>query len=95
MSDIFTKTETIAAVSAEVGRPRDEVEAVLSAYLNVARKALKEGRTLRLEGIGSISSKHQEARTARNPQTGAQIDVPAKRVPKFSAAQALKDSLKA
>lgn len=93
MSDIYTKSELIAAVSAASQKPRADVEAVLDAYLAVSRTALKEGRTLRLDGIGSISSKHQDARTARNPKTGETIQVPAKRVPKFSAAQALKDAL--
>ena len=65
MSDIYTKSEMIAAVSAASQKSRADVEAVLDAYLAVARTALKEGRTLRLDGIGSISSKHQDARTAR------------------------------
>ncbi len=93
MSDIYTKSEMIAAVSAASQKSRADVEAVLDAYLAVARTALKEGRTLRLDGIGSISSKHQDARTARNPQTGETIHLPAKGVPKSSAAKALKDAL--
>ena len=95
MSDILTKNETYAAVSEASNRSRADVAAILDAYFATAQTALKEGRTLRLDGIGSISRKHQDARTARNPKTGQPIAVPAKYVAKFSAAKALKDGLNA
>lgn len=47
-----------------------------------------------IAGLGIFSVKKRAARTARNPRTGATVNVPAMNVPKFRAAKALKDSVK-
>jgi len=51
-----------------------------------------EGAEVTLSGIGKISVKQSPARIGRNPATGAEVQIPAKNKPHFSAAKALKDA---
>jgi nucleoid DNA-binding protein len=55
--------------------------------------ALRGGDEVNLGGFGKFKALKQDARTGRNPATGESIDIPAKTVPKFSAAAALKEKV--
>ena len=55
---------------------------------------LKKGDEVSIAGLGIFSTKQRAARVARNPRTGASVNVPAMKVPKFRAAKALKDSVR-
>ena len=55
--------------------------------------ALKSGDSVALVGFGTFSVKHRAARSGRNPQTGAEIQIAAANVPSFKAGKALKDSV--
>lgn len=57
-----------------------DVTAVLASLAGVASKALKSGGQVPLSGIGKLTSARRDARQARNPSTGALVDVPAKTV---------------
>lgn len=59
----------------------------------IVSEALKNGETVTLPGIGTWSVKERAARSGRNPQTGEAIEIPAKRVVKFSPAKNLRDLL--
>lgn len=81
-------TETMAgAVS------KTDVASVLSALGDVATERLKAGDEVPLPSLGKLVVKSKAARTGRNPKTGEAIQIPAKRVPDFSPAKALKDAL--
>ena len=61
---------------------------------NLATLAYKEAKnSFTMPGIGKLVLAHRKARTARNPQTGAPIKVPAKKVVKFRVAKAAKDAI--
>lgn len=66
---------------------------VLKSFVTVSTAALKKGDSIALSGFGTFKSVHRDATTGRNPATGATINIPAKNVPKFKAAKALKDAL--
>lgn len=85
------KSELIDAVAATANVTKADAERTLEAFTAVARTALKEGKRVNLPDFGTFSTREQAARTARNPQTGAPVDVPAKTVAKFKAARALAD----
>ncbi len=72
---------------------KTNVKAVLEEFSKVAQAELKKGGEVTLLGIGKLTVEHKAARKGRNPGTGAEIDIPAKNVPKFSAAKALKDAV--
>jgi DNA-binding protein HU-beta len=57
-------------------------------------KAVKKGGKVALVGFGTFSVSKRKARTGRNPQTGATMKIPARKVPKFSAGKAFKDAVK-
>ncbi|MCR4522147.1 HU family DNA-binding protein [Bosea sp. 47.2.35] len=93
LEGLMTKNELIAAIAEDATKSKADVSAVLASLANVASKTLKAGNDLTLGGIGKLSSAKREARQARNPSTGAMIDVPAKTVVKFKVAKDLADAV--
>jgi nucleoid DNA-binding protein len=71
-----------------------EAATAVNAFLDAIKKALKKGNKVTLIGFGTFSVAKRSARTGRNPQTGKPIKIAAKKVPKFTAGKALKDSVK-
>ncbi|MDR6827692.1 DNA-binding protein HU-beta [Bosea sp. BE271] len=69
------------------------MSAVLTYLAGVASRTLKSGGDITLGGVGKLASAKREARKARNPSTGATIDVPAKTVVKFKVAKDLADAV--
>ena len=53
----------------------------------------KKGEDVTLVGFGTFHATSRPARTGRNPRTGASIEIPASRAPKFRAGKALKDAI--
>jgi DNA-binding protein HU-beta len=62
--------------------------------LDEITKSLAKGKSVTLTGFGTFSVAKRKARTGRNPQTGATIKIPARRVPKFKAGKQLKKAVK-
>jgi DNA-binding protein HU-beta len=87
------KNDLIAAVadSAELSKA-DAGKAVDSVLGNITG-ALQGGNEVRLVGFGTFSVAQRKATTGRNPQTGATIQIPASKQPKFKAGKALKASV--
>jgi DNA-binding protein HU-beta len=72
---------------------KTNVKAVLDELAKVTQAELKKGGEVTLPGLGKLSVKESAARKGRNPASGAEIDIPAKRSPKFASAKALKDAV--
>ena len=89
----MNQSELIAKVASISGESRRAVEAVLKTTADVITAELYEGGDVALPGLGKLQVKNRAARTGKNPQTGEAITIPAKRVPHFAAAKALKDSV--
>jgi DNA-binding protein HU-beta len=87
------KADLVAEVAKLVDSKRIAEEAV-SCVFNTITKAMKKGQAMTLVGFGTFSVGKRKARVGRNPQTGKEIKIPAKKVPKFSAGKALKDAVK-
>lgn len=66
---------------------------VLDTLGEITQEALADGDEVTLPGIGKLTVKAKAARVGRNPRTGEAVEVPARYVPKFSAAKALKDAV--
>ncbi len=69
-------------------------EEVVDFIFDSISSALKKGDEVSIAGFGSFVVKDRKARTARNPKTGEVVQVPAKKVPRFKAALALKKAVK-
>ena len=89
----MNKADLVAEVAKVAGSKRMAEDAV-SCVLDTITKALKKGQTLTLVGFGTFSVSKRKARIGRNPQTGKEIKIPAKKVPKFAGGKALKSAVK-
>ena len=87
----MNKTELIAAIAAKTGETKKDAEATLNAFVNVVSETLAKGDKVQLVGFGSFEVRKRAARKGRNPQTKAEIKIPASKAPVFKAGKALKD----
>ncbi len=76
------------------GISKKSAEAALTAFLDGVKKSLKKGESVTLVGFGTFSVSKRNARQGRNPQTGAKINIPARKVPVFKAGKGLKEAVK-
>ena len=90
----MTKAELIATVAKEAKIPKVSAEKALNAFTISVMKGLKKGDKLTLTGFGTFSVVKRKARTGRNPQTGKEIKIPARKVAKFKAGNLLKNAVK-
>jgi DNA-binding protein HU-beta len=72
---------------------KSDADSAVAATLDAIKGSLADGDSVTLIGFGTFSVSQREARTGRNPSTGATINIPAKKVAKFSAGKALKDAV--
>lgn len=79
---------------AQVVSTKKEAQAAVDCVLDTVAKALKQGDAVTLVGFGTFKVVTRKARTGRNPQTGAEIEIGASKAPKFVPGKALKDALK-
>ncbi len=87
----FTKLQIIDAIAERTSIEKKTAEAMLDCLAQLAYEHAKD--EFMLPGIGKLVVVDKKARTARNPQTGAQIQVPAKRGLQFRVAKAAKDAI--
>lgn len=90
---VLTKSELIRKVSSTADITLNDAEAVLEAILNSIVRTLRAGNKVEVRGFGSFRTRRRQARIARNPKTGARVEVPAKNVPYFTPSKDLKDGL--
>ena len=90
----MTKAELIEHVAKEAGISKAAANKALDAFTDGVKKALrkKDGKVT-LVGFGTFSKVHRKARTGRNPQTGAKINIKARNAVKFTPGKALKDAI--
>lgn len=85
----MNKAELIDAMSNGAGISKLEAKKALEAFIGATTDTLKSGGRVALVGFGSFSVSTRAARKGRNPQTGKEIDIPAKKVVKFKAGSEL------
>jgi nucleoid DNA-binding protein len=79
---------------AKVLSTKKEAQAAVDCVFSNISKAMRRKDTVTLVGFGTFKVDKRKARTGRNPQTGEEIRIKAKRVPKFVPGKALKDAIK-
>jgi DNA-binding protein HU-beta len=85
----MNKAELIDAIASKAGLTKADSKKALDAFIESTTAALKKGGRVALVGFGSFSVSSRSARTGRNPQTGKEIKIPAKKVVKFKAGSEL------
>ncbi|HLP11770.1 MAG TPA: HU family DNA-binding protein [Flavobacteriales bacterium] len=89
----MNKAELIDAVAAESGLSKADAKRALDSTIDVMSKSLKKGDRVALVGFGSFSVSDRAARKGRNPQTGKEIKIAAKKVVKFKAGAELAEKV--
>ncbi len=93
MSKPLTMNQIIKKISDQTDLPTKSVKTVLNCLNDVACKEVKSSGTCRVCNLGKLKLISRKARMMRNPQTGKQIKVPAKKVVKFRVSKALKEAV--
>jgi len=89
----LTKQNLIDEVAEKTGLTKKQSGAALNAVLEAIQEALAKGDSVGLIGFGTFEVRERAARSGRNPQTGAPIEIPAKTVPAFKVGKKLKDAV--
>ncbi|MDD2753184.1 MAG: HU family DNA-binding protein [Candidatus Portnoybacteria bacterium] len=90
----MTKDQIIEAVSAKCNLSKKQTDEVLESVLDNITKALQKGDKVAFTGFGAFVISNRKARKGVNPKTGAKINIPAMKVPKFRAGKALKEAVR-
>lgn len=89
----MNKAELIAEIAEGSGLTKIDSEKALNSSINAITNALKANDKVTIPGFVTISNDNRTARKGRNPQTGKEIDIPAKNIAKFKAGKTLIDAL--
>ncbi len=89
----MTKAELISSMAEDTGLTKADSERALNSFLDTSKTTIKKEGRLTLAGFGTFVVVNRKARTGRNPQTGAPIQIKASRVVRFRPGKELKESL--
>ncbi|MCB1548133.1 MAG: HU family DNA-binding protein [Hyphomicrobiaceae bacterium] len=89
----MSKKDLVDAVAKECEITKEKAGVAVDTIINHIQHVMKKGEEVRIPGFGTFKVSKRAARTARNPQTGAEIKLKAAKVPKFQASKTLKDLL--
>ncbi len=89
----MNKSELTAMVAEKAGLTKKDADKAVNAFIDSVTEGLVKGEKVVLVGFGSFETKQRAARKGKNPQTGAEINIPASTVPSFKAGRGLKDAV--
>ena len=90
----MNKQDIITKIAKDTGLSKVIAAAAVDSIIDGITRSLKKGDSVSFVGFGTFKVSNRKARLARNPQTGAAIKVPKRRVPRFSAGKSLKQAVK-
>ncbi len=85
----MNKQELVSAMAEKAGLTKADADKAVNAFVETVKDAMAKGESIQLIGFGTFSVSERSARTGRNPQTGKEIQIAAKKVAKFKAGKAL------
>ncbi|MFT6140091.1 MAG: DNA-binding protein HU-alpha [Psychromonas sp.] len=89
----MNKTQLITDIAEKAELTKVQAKAALEQMMTSVTDSLKDGEPVQLIGFGTFKVNHRAARTGRNPQTGADIQIKAANVPAFVAGKSLKEAV--
>lgn len=89
----MNKSELVKHIATVSGLTQDQAAKALNGFESVVTTTLAKGEDVVLVGFGTFKVTDRAARTGRNPQTGAEIQIAASKVPSFKAGKALKEAV--
>ena len=90
----MNKQDLIAKIAKDTGSSKAGAAAAVESLIDGITKSLKKGDSITFVGFGTFKTAQRKARTARNPQTGATVKIPKRRVVRFTAGKSLKDAVR-
>ncbi|NSW45098.1 MAG: HU family DNA-binding protein [Bacteroidales bacterium] len=90
----MNKAQLIDAIAGEAKITKADAKKALDAFITATTKALKKGDRVALVGFGTFGVTKRSARKGRNPQTGKEINIPAKKVVRFRPGSELSGTIK-
>ena len=91
----MTKSELTKAVSEQLNLPLVTGSGIVNTILDAMTETLVKGENIELRGFGSFTIKHYDSYTGRNPKTGAEAKINAKKLPFFKVGKDLKEAVNA
>jgi integration host factor subunit alpha len=89
----MTKADIIEGVYEKVGFSKKESAEIVELVFDTVKETLERGDKIKISGFGNFQVRHKKARVGRNPQTGKEIEISARRVLTFRPSQVLKSAL--
>lgn len=87
----MNKEELVQEVAKKTKYPQKQVKETLDELITQVQKTVSKGKKVTLVGFGTFEARKRAARIGRNPQTGKELKIPAKKVPAFSAGKKFKE----
>ena len=89
----MNKAQLVDQLATKTGVSKADTERILNATIDTIKKSVKKAEDVTLVGFGTFTRTKRKARKGRNPQTGAEIKIPASTVPKFRPGKPFRDLL--
>ncbi len=89
----MTKAEIVTKVAHEIKVTKGVAAKAFAAVIAAVEDALKKGEKVSIAGFGTFSISERKARVGRNPRTGKDIKIAARKVPRFTAGKGLKEAI--
>ena len=89
----MTKADLVEVLFNRMGMNKKDAKDMVDAFFDEIRSALESGRTVKLSGFGNFQLRDKAQRPGRNPKTGEEIAITARRVVTFHASQKLKEAV--
>ena len=90
----LTKSDIVEDLNNEIGLNKREAKELVDMFFNDIKSLLSEGREVKLSGFGNFQLRDKSSRPGRNPRTGEDVEISARRVVTFKSGQKLKESVK-
>ena len=91
----LTKSDIVEDLNNEIGLNKREAKELIDLLFNDIKNLLSEGHEVKLSGFGNFQLRDKSSRPGRNPRTGEDVEISARRVVTFKSGQKLKESVKA
>jgi len=89
----MTKADIIETVYEKIGFSKKESAEIVELIFNLMKQTLERGEKIKISGFGNFVIRNKKPRIGRNPQTGEEIEISARKVLTFKPSQVLKNSL--
>jgi len=89
----MTKVDIISSVYEKVGFSKKEAVRVVETIFDIIKESLEQGEKIKISGFGNFVVRNKRTRRGRNPQTGDDIEISARKILTFKPSQVLKNEL--